>query len=174
MRKHIMQAVAFAFGISIAAADASSAQPVLFSNPAPNLRPPAHTDSNWSKEVTVLAIAPDGSWGTATAPFINEAIGRAIANCKTKYRGEIGCGYRFTSIRAGWSFALRCGQENILVAEKTLQAAEQAAVNSELRLRRDYYPDMPPCVRVVSVDPDGRIIAPDVVDLLRFVMHSTR
>ncbi len=117
----------------------------------------------------MLVIAPDGTWGTATEPSYGQALAKAIANCKSKYRHEIGCGYRSTSIRAGWSFAMRCGQENIIVAAKTLDAAEQAAVDSELNLRRDYKPDMPPCVRVVSVAPDGRIIAPDVVHVLQLM-----
>lgn len=69
---------------------------------------------------------------------------------------------------------MRCGQDNIIVAAKTLHAAEQAAIDSELNLRRDYKPDMPPCVRVVSVDPGGGIIAPDAGHLLRFVTDRRR
>ena len=124
--------------------------------------------------MTALVIAPDGTWGTATEPRVNEALGKAIANCKSKYPHEIGCGYRSTFIREGWSLVLRCGRENIIVAENTLDAAEQAAINSEFRLRRDYKPDMPPCIRVTTVKPDGGIIAPDVAHLLLFVMDRTR
>ena len=165
-----MQATACAISISVAAAGASFAQTVLPPNP-PLL---AQTDAEWTKDVTVLVIAPDGTWGTATELFFSRALGKAIANCKSKYRHEIGCGYRSTSMRAGWSLAMQCGQENIIVAAKTLHAAEQAAVDSELNLRRDYKPDMLPCVRVLSVDPDGGIIAPNVVDLLRFVIDRKR
>jgi hypothetical protein len=165
MKGRILQATACAISISVATVGASAAQTASSRNP-PLL---AQANAEWTKDVTVLVIAPDGTWGTATEPFFNEALAKAIANCKSNYRHEIGCGYRSTSVRAGWSLVLRCGQENLIVAAKTLHAAEQAAVNSELNLRRDYYPDMPPCVRVVSVDPDGGIIAPDVVHLLRFV-----
>ena len=98
---------------------------------------------------------------------------RQSPNCKSKYRRELGCGYRSTFIREGWSLVLRCGDENIIVAAKTLHAAEQAAVNSELTLRRDYKPEMPPCTRIVSVKPDGRVIAPDVAGLPRFVNDRT-
>ena len=161
-----MQAAACAISISVAAVGASSAQTV--SSPSPP--PLGQTDAEWTKDVTVLVIAPDGTWGTATEPSFDRALSKAIADCKSKYRHEIGCGHRSTSVRAGWSLLLRCGQENIIVAARTLHAVEQAAVDSELNLRRDYRPEMPPCVRVVSVDPDGRIIAPDVVHLLRFVM----
>jgi hypothetical protein len=170
MRERIMQAAACAISISVAAVGVSYAQTAL----SPNAPPLGRTDAEWTKDVTVLVIAPDGTWGTATEPSFNRALAKAIANCKSKYRHEIGCGYQSRSIRAGWSLAMRCGQENIIVAAKTLHTAEQDAVNSELNLRRDYYPDMPPCVRMVSVDPDGGIIAPNVVDLLRFVINRKR
>lgn len=166
MRERIIRVAACAIGVSVAAVSTSSAQTALSPNP-PLL---AQTNADWTKDVTVLVIAPDGTWGTATEPSFNQALAKAIAHCKSNYRQEIGCGYRSTSVRAGWSLALRCGQDNIIVAARTLHAAEQAAVDSELNLRRDYRPDMPPCVRVVSVDPDGGIIAPDVENLLRFVM----
>ena len=167
MNNRIMQATACAIGISLAAVAASSAQTALFANPTPV----AQTEAEWAKDVTALAIAPDGSWGTATDASFDQALARAIAHCRSKYRHAIGCGYRSTSIRAGWSLAIRCGQDNIIVAARTLHAAEQAAVDSELHLRRDYRPDLPPCVRMVSVDPNGGIIAPDVVPLLRLVME---
>lgn len=166
MRKRIMEAAACVISISIAAAGASAAQTAL--SPSPPLL--AQTNAEWTKDVTVLVIAPDGTWGTATEPYFHQALAKAIAHCKSKYRHEIGCGYRSTSVRAGWTLAMRCGKENIIVAATTLHAAEQDAVNSELNRRRDYYPDMSPCVRVVSVDPGGRIISPDVEHLLRFVM----
>jgi hypothetical protein len=84
---------------------------------------PADADDDW----TVLTMAPDGSWGAATSFSINRAIAFAIANCKIAYQREIGCGAIFTSIQAGWSLGIRCGHENIVVAEKTLAGAEQAA-----------------------------------------------
>jgi hypothetical protein len=165
-----MNAMVCAIIISVASTGAGSAQTALSPNPPRQVQ----TNDDWAKDVTALVIAPDGTWGAATEPFPGPALGKAIANCKSKYHHEIGCGYRSTFIRAGWSLALRCGKENIIVAEKTLDAAEQAAIDAELRLRRDYKPDMPPCVRVVSVDPDGRIIAPDVAHLLEFVMDQRR
>ena len=74
---------------------------------------PAVADDDW----TVLTMAPDGSWGAATSISINRAIAAAIANCKMEYQREIGCGAFFTSIQAGWSLGIRCGRENIVVAE---------------------------------------------------------
>jgi len=164
MRKCIIQTVACTI-ISLVAIGGSFAQTAL----SPNTSLLAQTSVERTEHVTVLVMAPDGAWGTATELLSNQAHAKAIADCKSKHRSEMGCGYRSTAIRAGWSIALRCGGKNILVAAKTSHAAEQAAIDSELRLRRDYAPGMPPCVRVVSVDPHGDIIAPDVGRLLRFV-----
>ena len=140
-----------------------------------NLRPipltSAATDDDWQKDVTVLTIAPDGTWGAATEGSTGRAITNAIGDCKSRYQREIGCGYQQTSVRAGWSLALRCGNENIIVAAKTLVEAEQDAINREIELRTVYQPDMPPCVRVVSVDPQGAITAPNVADFVAMVMN---
>ena len=46
--------------------------------------PAASTDDYWDKDVTLVAIAPDGTWGVATEPFIGRAIANAIADCKKK------------------------------------------------------------------------------------------
>jgi hypothetical protein len=115
---------------------------------------------DWA-EVTVLTIAPDGTWGAATDDFANVALAHAIADCKSKYKNEIGCGHRSTFVRQGWSLAFRCGPANVLVAEKLLADAEQAALRQERELRLRYAPNMPACVRTVTVDPYGRIVAPE-------------
>lgn len=127
---------------------------------SPNTPTLAQTNAAWEKDVTALVIAPDGTWGTATEPFSGKALGKAIADCKSKYSGKIGCGYRSTFVREGWSLSIRCGQVNIIVAEKSLRVAGQTAIQSEFIQRRDYHPNMPPCVRVVTVDANGKVIAP--------------
>jgi len=129
--------------------------------------PAASTDDYWDKDVTLVAIAPDGTWGVATEPFIGRAIANAIADCKKKYQAKIGCGSRITSVRGGWSLGKRCGDRSIFVAEESLAKAEQAATDRETELRQLYAPDMPPCVRVMAVDPKGDVVAADVADLLR-------
>ncbi len=111
---------------------------------------------------TALAIAPDGSWGVATEIETNRAIAVAIANCKKMYRKDIGCGSQFTLISAGWSLAIRCGNENIIVAEKTLDDAVEAAVKRETVLRLVYAREMPACMRVLTVNPHGVIIRHDL------------
>ena len=100
-------------------------------------------------------MAPDGSWGAATEPHINRAIAGAIASCKAMSGAQLGCGAYFTSIRAGWSLGIRCGREIIIVAEKILADAESRAIRRETELREVYVRDMPACVRVVMVDPNG-------------------
>jgi len=120
---------------------------------------------------TVLTMAPNGAWGAATADSVGAAIAAAIARCNGRHQRAIGCGAAYTTIRGGWSLGLRCGEENILVAEKTLIEAEQAAIDRELVLRRLYPSGMAPCVRMVSVDPSGAIVAPYAADLVRLVVH---
>lgn len=122
----------------------------------------ASADDDWRKDVTVLTIAPDGTWGVATDALVGRAIALAIADCKRKYQREIGCGHRLTSIRAGWSLVLRCGSENVIVAERNLADAEQLARRREDELRTVYVPDMPACVRTVTVDPNGAVVVPTV------------
>jgi hypothetical protein len=121
----------------------------------PLMATPAVADDQW----TVLTMAPDGSWGAATASPVGRAIAFAIANCKIDYQRDIGCGAYLSSIRAGWSLGIRCGREIIVVAEKTLGAAEQAAKRREAVLRLNL-PDMSTCRRVVTVDTTGTIIVP--------------
>jgi hypothetical protein len=58
------------------------------------------------------------------------------------------------SIQAGWVLANRCGSENILTANKLFANAELAAFNLEIGLRQDGK-KMPPCLRVITVHPDG-------------------
>ena len=147
-------ALAFSLGPSSA---------LLAQSTPPQLVPVSAPDDFW----TVLTMAPDASWGAGTDISISRAIARAIDNCKVMSQAAIGCGAYFTSIRAGWSLGITCGSQNIIVAESNLAEAEQAAINRIIELRRLYAPDMPPCVRVVTVDPHGRIIAPKADDSSR-------
>jgi len=118
---------------------------------------PAHaSEDNW----TVLTIASDGSWGVATKISSNLAIAAAIADCKAMSRAEIGCGAYIKAIRAGWILGVRCGGENIIASGTTLAEAEQAAVKREVELRQMYLYDMPPCKRLITVDPLGEVVVP--------------
>ena len=103
---------------------------------------------------TVLTMAPDGSWGSATSIFIRQAITDAIANCVAMSGPKLGCGYMSKTVQGGWLLGVRCGSENILAVSKLLANAELAAFNRETELRQDGR-KMPPCFRLVTVDPDG-------------------
>jgi hypothetical protein len=113
---------------------------------------------DWWKDVTVLAIAPDGAWGVGTDKMFDRAVALALADCKRKYRREIGCGYIQTAVRAGWSIMFRCGGENIVAAERRLADAIQQARRQEFQLRMHYQSDMSRCERIVTVDPHGSVV----------------
>jgi hypothetical protein len=107
---------------------------------------------------TVATMAPDGSWGVATEVFIYQAIAEAVSNCKKMSRQSIGCGAQLRAIRAGWIVAMRCGRTNIIAAEESIAAAESAAAVRERELRLAYAEEIPPCLRVMTVNPYGSVI----------------
>jgi hypothetical protein len=120
---------------------------------------------------TVLTMSLNGSWGAATNDFVGTAVSAAIADCRRRFRRATGCGALQTTVKAGWSLGIRCGNKNILVAEKTLLEAEQAAIDQEVELRRQHGGDLPPCVRVVTVDASGIVVAPYAAGLVGMVMR---
>jgi hypothetical protein len=84
----------------------------------------------------VLTMAPNGSWGAATNDSVGAPIAAAIADCRKRSRQENGCGAWQMTMRVGWSFGIRCGDKNILVVERRLMEVEQAAIDQEIKLRR--------------------------------------
>jgi hypothetical protein len=126
--------------------------------------PVSHADEDGAvvlgEYVTVLTLARDGAWGTATETSTSQAIAFAIRDCKTKSRRLLGCGAMFTTIRSGWSVAVLCGDETIVAAATQLADAEQMAHRREIELRETYRRDMPPCERVATVNPNGMVVAP--------------
>ena len=122
----------------------------------PTAAPGSYPD--WWRDVTVLAVAPDGTWGVGTDKIFDSAVARALADCKRKYRREIGCGYQQTAVRAGWSVMFRCGGENIIASERRLADAIQQARRQEIQIRMHYQPDMSRCERIVTVDPRGSVV----------------
>jgi hypothetical protein len=112
---------------------------------------------DWARDYTVLTIYGN-AWGAATDPIFDRAIARAIADCNAMSGTDIGCGAFFISVQAGWSLGVICGRKNIVVSDKDLSEAERVASRRELDLRTHYVPDMPPCVRVVTIDPNGRFV----------------
>jgi hypothetical protein len=109
---------------------------------------------------TVVTIARHGSWGVATASSQSQAIAMAIRDCKAMAETPSDCGAMFTTIRGGWTLAKLCGDEKIIETGDTLQEAEQAAFYREMDLSLYYVPALPPCRRVLMVDPHGTIMGP--------------
>lgn len=120
--------------------------------------------AGWERDWTVLTMAPDGAWGVGTDMGVVEAITRAVGNCRTMTPAEIGCGSQFIMFRDAWSLGVRCGDHNILVAEERLDDAELRASWRAHELRMLYVPDLAPCEVVVTVDPNGKIVPPDVLN----------
>jgi hypothetical protein len=110
-------------------------------------------------------MSADGSWGAASEAYIYQAIAKAVSNCRKMSGREIGCGAQFTVIRAGWTIALQCGRANIIAAAPSIAVAERVAAERETALRLAQGGQMPPCVRIVTVSPSGRVIrTPPAVD----------
>jgi len=107
---------------------------------------------------TVVTMAPDGAWGSATEPSSGQALAKAIGDCKAMSGREIGCGAQARAFRGGWILATRCGDTNILVAERRLADAERAARERETDLREHYARDLPPCRRVLTINPRGGVM----------------
>jgi hypothetical protein len=118
------------------------------------------SDAAW----TVLTMAPDGAWGTATDDYLNLAVAAAIMRCRTRSGRALGCGAYQVSVQRGWALGARCGRESILATGATLA---EAAANGRLREaeRRSHRPAMAACRQVVIVSPDGsaRLPAPDTM-----------
>jgi hypothetical protein len=110
-------------------------------------------------ELTVVTLARDGSWGVATAGSTGEAIATAARACRAMARAPTDCGALLTTTRGKWVLANLCGDHQIIVAASTLEDAEATAREREIDTRRSHLPDLPPCRRILTVDPAGVVIA---------------
>jgi hypothetical protein len=110
-------------------------------------------------ELTVVTLASDGSWGVATAASTGEAIAAAVRDCRAMARAATDCGARLTTTRGRWVIANLCGDHPIIVGADTREHAEATAIEREIEVRRVYVPDLPPCRRVLTVDPAGTVAA---------------
>jgi hypothetical protein len=114
------------------------------------------SDADW----TVLTIAPDGGWGTATEGSVNQAISGAIARCRSMSNRTLGCGAHQVSVQRGWALAVRCSEENILATGATLLEATESAHRREFELRNLYHSKIRSCRQLVLVGPDGSVKVP--------------
>jgi hypothetical protein len=111
--------------------------------------------------LTVVTLARDGSWGVATAGSTGEAIAAAVRACRAMTTRLTDCGARFTTTRGRWVVANLCGDHQIIEAADTREGAEAATAEREIATRKIYIPALPPCRRVLTVDPAGAITADD-------------
>jgi hypothetical protein len=114
------------------------------------------SDLDW----TVVTLATDGSWGVASARSQPQAIAKAIKACKAMAGRSSDCGAQFAATRGGWVIANLCGDRKIIATGHSLVEAEQEALYREISLQLHYVPDLPPCRRVVTVDPNGSTVPP--------------
>jgi hypothetical protein len=108
--------------------------------------------------LTVVTMARDGSWGVATAGSTGEAIATAVRACRAMADAPTDCGALLTTTHGKWVLANLCGDHQIIVGAGTLEDAEATAREREIETRRTYVPDLPPCRRVLTVDPAGAVV----------------
>lgn len=113
-------------------------------------------DADW----TVVTMAHDGSWGVVVGSTFGEALAEAIRACGAASSGPTGCGAQARAIRSGWIVALRCGDSNIVASERELADAERAVLNRETELRKLHSRNLPACLRVLAVGPNGAVHRP--------------
>jgi hypothetical protein len=106
---------------------------------------------------TVVTVAPDGSWGVGTKPYIYLAIAEAVSSCKRVYRSKVGCGAQLEAVQAGWILLIRCSGSNITAAGATLANAIRVVTERETALRSTFSLQGP-CSHVITVNPDGVVV----------------
>jgi hypothetical protein len=107
---------------------------------------------------TVVTLAQDGSWGVASNGRQPQAIADAIKACRAMAGSSSDCGAQLTAVRGDWVIANLCGDHKVLATGSSLTDAEQQALYREISLQLHYVPDLPPCKRMVTVDPSGAIV----------------
>ena len=117
--------------------------------------PPARAQVECGPEWTVLTVARNGAWGLSTARSQGEAITGAVRQCESRSTDHSDCGAEFVAYRIGWSLAILCGDHRVLVAAGDLAEAEAAAHARIATLEQSYAPGLPPCHRLLTVDPAG-------------------
>jgi hypothetical protein len=111
----------------------------------------APSDAQW----TVLTVSRDGAWGVATAPSQGEAVDGAWQQCRSKASEDNDCGAELLAYRRGWSVGILCGVHRVLATAQTFAEIEHT-VERRLRSLKEHH-DLPPCRRVLTVDPFGAV-----------------
>ena len=109
--------------------------------------------SDW----TALTLSRSGAWGVATDRLQAKAITGAMGACRAMSPAAGDCGALFKMRRGGWIIGKLCGWQNIVASGTTRKHAEQMAMLREIDLRLHYFPGLPPCIKVVTVNPRGEV-----------------
>lgn len=130
----------------------------------PFAAPSALAQAECEPEWTVLTVAHNGAWGLSTARTQGEAIAGALRQCEARSPDPGDCGAELVAYRVGWALAIRCGDHRIMVSADDLDEAEAAADERIAALKLTYASGLPPCRRLLTVDPAGTVTtakAPD-------------
>ena len=127
---------------------------------APSARAQAGADSEW----TVLTVAHNGAWGLSTARTQGEAIAGALRQCQARSPDPADCGAELVAYKDGWALAILCGDRRVMVSAGDLDEAEAVAYERIAALKLSCPSGLPPCRRLLTVDPAGVVTtakAPD-------------
>ena len=131
---------------------------------APQALAQAASDPEW----TVLTVARSGAWGLSSARSQGEAITGAVRQCQSRSSDLDDCGAEFVAYKAGWGLAILCGDHRVLVAAGDLEEAKSAAHERIAALNQSYASGLPPCRRLLTVDPAG-VLTVDPVGVAKAV-----
>ena len=145
----VILGIACALGLTMGTINTSIAQPA-------SAQPPAI--ERWADDFTVLTMAPDGAWGTATDVYVNGAINRAIKSCKemSEQADRLRRLYDDGSRRLELRYPMWARNDPCRGAR--FGGSGTAALMREAELRYTYSRNMPPCRRIVTVDPNGNAV----------------
>jgi len=112
----------------------------------------------WDHHWLIVTLARNGSWGAASNSSQSQAIAETTRSCREMAGTSGDCGAQFMAARNGRIIANLCGDHKVIATGSSLISAEQEALNREISLQLSYVPDLPPCKRIVTVDPSGAIV----------------
>ena len=124
--------------------------------------PPALAQSDPDPGWTVLTVAHTGTWGLSTARSQSEAIAGAVRQCQSRAADDSDCGAELLAYKVGWSLAILCDDSRVLVSAASLEEAETVAYERLAVLRRSHGSGLPPCHRLLTVDPEGAVTTGEV------------
>jgi hypothetical protein len=127
---------------------------------APSALAQAGPDAEW----TVLTVAHNGAWGVSTARSQGDAIAGALRHCQARSSEPADCGAELVAYKLGWALAILCGDRRVVISAGSLDEAERAAYERITALKLACPTGLPPCRRLLTVDPAGVVTtakAPD-------------